>query len=191
MTIPALPVLVPLTILAFSVLTWRLRVRGALTVLRVAVVGLACVYAAKLLSEVILPFPIRVGAARDHLVPWHLFVDTVPLLTAKADPTGIELNIALFVPLGVLLPLVARGWSLWRVVTVGFLVSLSIELAQLVADVTVSTGRVADVDDLIGNTVGTFVGCLVFRAAVAIPAVARIAAAAAWPTRAASASASS
>jgi hypothetical protein len=54
--------------------------------------------------------------------------------------------------------------------------------------VTVSPGRVADVDDLIGNTVGTLLGYAVFALLVTIPAVAGLAARAAWtppPTAAA------
>jgi len=185
--IPALPVLVPLAAIAFAALVWRLRRRGALTVvkaavLRVAVAAVTCVYGAGLLGSVLLPFPISVGAARDDLVPWRLFVQLVPVATA--DPIGIVLNVELFVPLGLLLPLIARVSSAGRAVAIGFLLSLGIELVQFVADITVSTGRVADVDDLLGNTIGAFAGYVIFRVAVRVPVLARIAAAATWPAAA-------
>jgi glycopeptide antibiotics resistance protein len=177
--IPALPVLVPLAIITFAGMVWRLHRRGAVTALRVAVVAIACVYGAGLLDSVLLPLPIRVGAARDGLVSWRLFVQLVPLLTV--DPIGIVLNVALFVPFGALLPLVARVSSVRRAVLTGFLLSLGIELVQFVADVTVSTGRVADINDLLGNTIGAFAGYVIFRVAVCVPIVARIAVATAWP----------
>jgi glycopeptide antibiotics resistance protein len=177
--IPPLPVLVPLVIITFGTMVWRLHRRGEITVIRVAVVAIACVYGAGLLNSVLLPFPICTGAARDGLVSWRLFVQLIPLLTA--DPIGVVLNVELFVPLGALLPLVARVSSVRRAVTIGFLLSLGIELAQFVADITVSTGRVLDVNDLGGNTIGVFVGYVIFRVAVCVPAVARTAAAATWP----------
>lgn len=72
---------------------------------------------------------------------------------------NIVLNILLFVPLGVLLPLWSkRLQKAWAAVLCGFLVSLSIELAQLL------TARgVFEVDDLINNTFGTWIGYGVFK----------------------------
>jgi glycopeptide antibiotics resistance protein len=70
-------------------------------------------------------------------------------------------NVALFAPLGVLLPAwhaaLRRGW---RVVALALGVSLAIELAQYA-----SGRRVADVDDVLLNTAGAALGCLAFAAA--------------------------
>lgn len=63
------------------------------------------------------------------------------------------LNVVLFMPLGFLLPMI---WSKCRrlscTVTAGILLSLSIELGQLF------NHRVTDVDDILMNALGTFIG---------------------------------
>ena len=67
---------------------------------------------------------------------------------------NVLLNIALFVPLGILLPLLSRVFRKWyAVLPTGFGFSLAIELGQL------ATARgMFDVDDLFTNTLGTMVG---------------------------------
>lgn len=72
---------------------------------------------------------------------------------------GIILNILLFVPFGYLLPLIwhkADPW--WRILLLGFLASLIIELLQLVTRL-----GYADVDDLINNTLGAMIGWYCYR----------------------------
>lgn len=66
----------------------------------------------------------------------------------------VLLNIALFVPLGVLLPLMFSSFRAWyRVLPVGFGGSLAVELLQLL------TNRgMFDVDDLFTNTLGCMLG---------------------------------
>ena len=51
---------------------------------------------------------------------------------------------------------------------------------QLAGSVTVSPGRIADIDDLIGNTVGTLLGYGVFWLLVKFPASALLVARVAW-----------
>lgn len=67
---------------------------------------------------------------------------------------NVLLNIALFFPLGLLLPLLARPFQKWYVtLTTGFGLSLTIETAQYLL------GRgMFDVDDLFTNTLGTALG---------------------------------
>lgn len=70
----------------------------------------------------------------------------------------VLLNVAAFVPLGLLLPLTAKVFRRWYItVPAGGLLSLAIETLQLL------TGRgTFDVDDLFTNTLGTALGfCLV------------------------------
>jgi VanZ like family len=172
--IARLPVLLPLTIVALAVMVWRLHRRGPITGPRVVAGVAACLYGDGVLNAVFLPFPIGTGP-----MGWRVWINLVPLLTA--DPIGIVLNVALFLPLGVFLPLIARVLSVPRVLLIGFLLSLSIELAQFVTDITVSTGRVADIDDVLSNTFGTLVGYLVFRLALRVPSAARLVAAGTWP----------
>ena len=62
----------------------------------------------------------------------------------------IVLNILLFIPLGFLL-----GRKGWKAVFLGFLISASIECAQYVAVL-----GYCEADDVLNNTIGTAVGCL-------------------------------
>lgn len=73
---------------------------------------------------------------------------------------NILLNIAMFVPLGILLPLLWKRFEKWQwTFAAGFGLSLSIELMQMV------TGNLTDVDDLMHNTLGAVLGwCAVMLA---------------------------
>lgn len=179
--VPAAPIVIPVALLGFAFMMWRLHRAGALSPARTVVAVITCAYGAAVLQAVLLPFPVRVGAAREGMAPWHAFLQVVPFY--DSDPIGYVLNVALFVPLGVLLPVVARVSSLRRAVAIGFLVSLFIELVQFVLVVSVTSGRVADVDDLMANTVGTAVGFALFRALTLLPTLARLTVSATWPSR--------
>ena len=67
-------------------------------------------------------------------------------------------NMVMYLPLGVLLPLVWKDARWYRVTAAGLDLSLVTELVQPVV------GRSFDVDDLIANTLGTLVGYGVFAA---------------------------
>ena len=70
--------------------------------------------------------------------------------------TEFVANIVLFVPFGVLVGLLTR-WRPWLVVLAGALTSGVIELAQLLF----LPDRVADVRDVVANTLGTGLGVLI------------------------------
>ena len=77
----------------------------------------------------------------------------------------IFLNIILFIPFGFMFPIIHsksfRRYHLSPVFTIfiGFALSFSIEVMQYI------TGRgLADIDDLINNTLGAVIGYLVYRA---------------------------
>lgn len=68
------------------------------------------------------------------------------------------LNVALFIPLGLLLPLIWNEYrSCRRTVLFGFGMSLAIELLQML------TLRATDINDLMTNTFGTFLGFLLAK----------------------------
>lgn len=70
--------------------------------------------------------------------------------------TYIE-NIILFVPLGFLLPFIWDKYeSIWKTTFFGFSISLLIEFSQLF------NWRVSDIDDLMMNTLGAFLGYYIF-----------------------------
>lgn len=67
---------------------------------------------------------------------------------------NIFINILLFVPMGILLPLMSKKWQVsWKTYLIGFLFSLSIECIQFRTGI-----GIAEVDDLMNNTIGVMIG---------------------------------
>ena len=103
------------------------------------------------------------AAPRALLDPFHalklfLKADNVALLKRLRYLEGAGLNILLFVPFGYLLPLLwRRADRWWKVVLCGFVLSLLIELTQLVTHL-----GMFDLDDLMNNSLGAFLGRLCF-----------------------------
>jgi len=176
--IAAAPVLIPLTVVALGVVIGCLRRHELLTAPRAVTGVLACLCGAAVLNYTLFPFTLF---AREGL-PWHTWLNLTPFTDIVDDPIGLVLNTALFVPVGFLLPLVVRVPSAGRALLYGVSVSLVIEIVQFVADLAVGLGRVFDVDDLITNAVGALIGHVVFRLAVLVPALARVATVASWRT---------
>lgn len=76
---------------------------------------------------------------------------------------NVLLNVAMFAPLGFLLPLLGKKFRKWYLtIPAGFAVSLGIELLQL------AIGRgICDVDDLFANTLGALIGYFVIMTVLA------------------------
>lgn len=71
-------------------------------------------------------------------------------------------NILLFLPLGGLLPLVSKNFrSLKKVMLVALISSVGIEVAQLLFGLLGSV-RSSDIDDVLLNTMGAFLGFIVY-----------------------------
>lgn len=83
-------------------------------------------------------------------------INLVPFAYMFSDYGNSLLNVLLFVPLGVFLPVFWKRYrSFFRTALFGLLFSLTIELLQLL------TLRATDINDLITNTTGTILGwCL-------------------------------
>jgi glycopeptide antibiotics resistance protein len=76
-------------------------------------------------------------------------------------------NVALFLPLGVLLPLVSNRFRLLkRVLVVALCMSLSIEAIQFVLRF-LGNPRAVDIDDVILNTLGGCLGFAVYKLLIA------------------------
>ena len=126
-------------------------------------------YAAVLV--VITLLPIRWGAdlARYHnnwrpqLVPlWNMVVHLRDGDRVLATLAGAAGNVALFMPLGFLLPLLAPWFDRWwRTVGAGLLLSATIEWSQ----VAFPGVRRPDVNDVLMNTLGAALGFLAYRLA--------------------------
>ncbi|MFK4851652.1 VanZ family protein [Microbacterium sp. ZW T6_19] len=153
--LPALPVLAPLAVIAIVVLLVRLHRRTELTLPRAIVVIVGCVYTAGLVGHTLFPIPL---APESDPPEWSVWINLVPFADLLDDPSGLLLNALLFAPLGFLMPLVRKITSVWQVLLRGLLASLVIEIGQFVADLAVGLRRVADIDDLIANTVGALIG---------------------------------
>ena len=129
----------------------------------------AVLYAAVLAVVTLAPIRWRADLARHRdnwrpqLVPiWNLVMNLRDGDRALATLAGAAGNVALFLPLGFLLPLLApRLDRLWRTVGTGFALSAAIELSQ----VAFPGVRRADVNDVLLNTLGAAVGFLAYRLA--------------------------
>ena len=100
---------------------------------------------------------------RIGLQPWNLRYNLIPFVNmcdyARVYDAfrNIAGNVAMFVPTGIILPLAYKDIDTFRkTVLAGFLLSLAIELSQLL------TRRVTDVDDLILNTAGAAAGYIIY-----------------------------
>ena len=84
-----------------------------------------------------------------------------PLVLLPFNSQGIDTylwNIALFIPLGFMLPMLNQASRKWDItLACGFFFSLTIEIFQLF------NSRITDIDDLITNTLGTLIGYLIFK----------------------------
>jgi glycopeptide antibiotics resistance protein len=129
----------------------------------------ATAYAAVLVVVTLAPIRWRADLARyrnnwrPQLVPlWNLVVNLRDGHRVLPTLTGAAGNVALFMPLGFLLPMLApRLDRFWRTVGTGFAVSAAIELSQ----VAFPGVRRADVNDVLMNTLGAATGYLLHRLA--------------------------
>ena len=103
-----------------------------------------------LVFEAAAVFPLRI-----NLLPLvHLF-DYGSILDVIWNVVG---NAVLFIPSGIVLPIVYRQLnSFWKVAAAGAVISLCIEILQLPFP-----SRASDIDDLILNTLGVVVGYAIY-----------------------------
>jgi glycopeptide antibiotics resistance protein len=165
-----------------ALIAWRLSCGSRLTWLR-ALTGVAAVL--YMMAVVYFTFlPLHLGPDQYER-EWWVWVQIVPFQDLLADPIGLILNVLLFVPLGLLAPLLVRVRRWGEAALAGLLVSAAVEALQFIADLTISPGRVADIDDLIANVVGAVLGFLLLQLLLLVPVFRRIAAEASWPAPAA------
>lgn len=153
---PAL-VLIPLAVAAAVAGGRRLRPRNGRQRLALAA---AVAYVVAVADVTFFPMEVALGRYGNQAA-WHSQINPIPLLTL--DARTFVLNIVMTIPLGVLLALLVPRVGLRDVAIVGVLFSLSIEVTQLALNVLASTGRGADVNDLIANTLGALLGYVVYR----------------------------
>ena len=162
---------------------WRARRRDVPPAMLVAWL-LLLAWVAALVSLTLFPLPWRTTALRPTVVsdprdwpmPWASITPFATIRASLAAGFGSAMgrvligNVLAFVPLGFLAPILDRRWaSVVRVLALGLVVSLAIELAQLGWDLfTGLPWRSADVDDVIVNTAGALLGYALWRLAAAV-----------------------
>jgi glycopeptide antibiotics resistance protein len=104
----------------------------------------------------------RVGVYYDkRQLNLSLFVDLIYIYKYVGKWQFIRLflgNIGWFVPFGMLLPVLLKRGNAFKVVALGFLFSLSIEILQFIF-----RKGIAELDDLILNTLGAMIGYLLYK----------------------------
>ncbi|MEJ6489909.1 VanZ family protein [Leucobacter sp. USCH14] len=118
------------------------------------------IYAAGIFANTVFPIhldPVRIGQ------PWTPHVALVPFNDYEVGDA--LMNIGVFVPLGVLIPLLMRRPSAWKVLVAAATTSFCIEAAQLAAQAFFAGGDIADVNDFIWNVTGGMLGYGLLRLA--------------------------
>lgn len=167
--IPALPILIPLGVALMVVAVVVLRRRRALTPGRLGAAWFAGWYAVAVLGATMLPLVVAWGPRAGDPELFRILL--IPIVTMRPD--DFVLNVAMTLPLAVVLRLVAGVRDRDRVVLAGFLLSLSIELTQLFLLVFLHSNRWADSNDLIANTLGAWLGWVALGRLLRRPATAR------------------
>ncbi|MEU4444083.1 VanZ family protein [Actinosynnema sp. NPDC050801] len=138
------------------------------------------------LALIFLPFPSSLvcdGEAMLSTTPFQWVTDMRNNLTANGR-SGVgavvtstvflqqAFNVALFVPLGVVLRR-SYGRGPLAVVVIGLGISLAVEVVQYTGNLGAypCPYRIADVDDLISNTAGSLLGWMIAPVALVVPAV--------------------
>lgn len=124
-------------------------------------IGIGYLFGWQLLACLITAITSITGSAGINNIIQHITtiirleeINLVPLIHwGLSDLFGLIMNIVLFIPIGILLPLLwKKGSSFNQTVLSGFIFSLLIELSQLF------NWRATDIDDLLMNTFGVMVG---------------------------------
>lgn len=68
------------------------------------------------------------------------------------------MNVLVFVPIGILLSTIFKKCKLWIIILIGFCISISIELTQLLFN-----KGFAELDDVFHNTIGCIIGYGIYR----------------------------
>lgn len=177
-TIAALPALLPLLIAYLGVVV-AMAVRGHAGRRRLVLWPLLVGYGLGVVGATVFPITVRPAGywAGD---PWWTELRWIPF---DVDAPSFVLNVIMFVPFGVLVPLLWPALDSMRKLSwYAAGASLTIEAVQLLIGVTLGSRRTADVNDLITNTAGALLGLAILR--LAVPSAAhRAALAAPHPSR--------
>ena len=167
-------------LLLVPILIGQYRRYGRLSVGRVIASSAVAVYGVALVAYTLLPLPggdlsawcAAYAVPHPYLVPGHS-IDDIVRQTAGLGLTAtltsrvtlqVVLNVVLFVPWGMLVRRMF-GWGVWAATASGIVVSIVIELTQYTGiwGLIGCSYRVADIDDVITNSLGALLAPLLLR----------------------------
>lgn len=163
-TIAAVPTLVPL-LLAYLGVVVAAAVRGRCGrgPRRLVLLPLLVGYGLGVAGATVFPITLRPPGYWAG-EPWWSELRWIPF---DVDAPSFVLNVIMFVPFGVLVPLLwPRLDAVRRLAGYAAAASLTIEMVQVLIGVTLGSRRTADVNDLIANTAGALLGLAIVRLAV-------------------------
>lgn len=158
---------VPLFIILYIPIIIKLKKQKA-PIERYIIYAIFYIYIAKVIDEVFFPFPCDENMIsmfkRTHSNIKHNIIPFKSIIgyfnTSKFRTIQFYGNILLFMPMGYLLPLIKTNINkLSKVLTISFCISLGIETMQLMISFMYGFAyRSFDVDDIIMNVFGAFLG---------------------------------
>lgn len=167
--VPVLPVVIPFGIVVFAVLLAVLWARRSFSLPRAAVAAAVAVYAAGIVGNTI--FPIFLDKP-DSGIPWTPGLALIPFADYELDDA--LMNMLVFVPLGILIPLMLARPTWLKVVGTAAITSLTVESLQLAAQAYFAGGHIADINDFLSNVAGGALGYGLLLLLARVPALARL-----------------
>ncbi|QQD77862.1 VanZ family protein [Curtobacterium sp. YC1] len=174
-----LPVVIPLSAAFFLVLLCILHARHGVTLPRASVAAALAVYAGGILANTVFPIYLDSPGSDE---PQPLPLNLVPVVGYEVRDAVT--NALVFLPLGILVPLLLARPTWWRVLAITAGASLGIEVVQFLAAGLAAGGHIADVNDWLSNIVGGLVGYGCFTLARRQPTLAALSDRFRWPSRA-------
>jgi glycopeptide antibiotics resistance protein len=150
-----------LVLVAYPFLVLAMRRRGPVGRRRAILAGLLSLYATAVVAITIFPIYVVPESWRAHEHWW----DVLRLIPFVVPPVGFVLNIVMFMPFGILVPLLWPGTdTVRRMIGWGLAASAAIEFSQLAMWIAAGNRRMFDVNDLMSNTAGAVLGLMLLRA---------------------------
>ncbi|MBF4632740.1 VanZ family protein [Clavibacter michiganensis subsp. phaseoli] len=164
-----MPVALVIGVIAFAIQLVLLLRSRRFTWPRAAVAAAIAVYAAGIFANTVLPIYLN---RPPQGKPWTPGLALIPFYDYEV--MDAVTNVIVFAPLGILIPLLMRRPSWWKVLLTAAAVSLTIELLQIVTNGLFRGGHIADVNDFLWNTVGGAVGYAIFVLVSRTPGLSRL-----------------
>ncbi|MFK4115129.1 VanZ family protein [Microbacterium sp. NPDC006705] len=167
--VPVLPVVIPFGIVVFAILLTVLWARRSCSPPRAAVTAAVAVYGAGIVGNTI--FPIFLDKPVSG-APWTPGLALIPFADYELDDA--LMNMLVFVPLGILVPLMLARPTWLKVVAAAAITSLTVESLQLPAQAFFAGGHIADINDFLSNVAGGALGYGLLLLLARVPALARL-----------------